>query len=72
MGEGDLPAAISALRRAVGDDGWVDAAGVAATFNAIDRIADATGIPLERGKAAKSADFRHRHNLDAWRTARTG
>ncbi len=65
-GDGDMTVAISELRRAVGDAGWVDAAGVAATFNAIDRIADATGIPLERGKAAASADFRGALNIDVW------
>lgn len=69
-GEGDMAAAISALRRAVGDAGWVDAAGVAATFNAIDRVADATGIPLEPKKAAVSADFRGALAIDAWADAR--
>ncbi len=65
-----MAAAISALRRAVGDDGWVDAAGVAATFNAIDRVADATGIPLEPRKAEVSADFRGALEIDDWAEAR--
>ncbi len=69
-GEGDMAAAISALRRTVGDAGWVDAAGVAATFNAIDRVADATGIPLEPKKAAVSADFRGELDIDAWAEGR--
>ena len=34
------------------------AAGVLAIFNAVVRVADATGIPLEEQKAAMSADFR--------------
>lgn len=46
------------VRVALGDDGVVDAAAVIASFNSIDRIADATGIPLENGKAAESEDFR--------------
>lgn len=65
-----LADAIPALRQAVGDDGWVDAAGVAATFNAIDRLADATGIPLEEKKAEISSDFREKLGLDAFRAAR--
>ena len=67
---GQLADAIANLRRAVGDDGWVDAAGVAATFNAIDRVADATGIPLEDAKAEVSADFRSAIGLDAFRDGR--
>lgn len=65
-----LAEAISALRAAVGDAGWVDAAGVAATFNAIDRLADATGIPLEDAKAEISADFRAEIGLDAFAEGR--
>ena len=59
-----------ALRQAVGDEGLVDAAGVAATFNAIDRIADATGIPLEDAKAAVSADFREALAIDSYADGR--
>lgn len=65
-----LAEGIARLRAAVGDDGWVDAAGVAATFNAIDRLADATGIPLEDKKAELSADFRKELGLDAFRADR--
>ena len=67
---GQLAAAISTLRQAVGDAGWVDAAGVAATFNAIDRVADATGIPLEPAKVDLSADLRAAIGLDAFRDGR--
>ena len=42
----------------LGPAGLVDAAAVAGLFNAIDRVADATGIPIEDDKAAESADFR--------------
>lgn len=55
-------AALSAVRaevsEAMGDPALVDTAAVAALFNAIDRIADATGIPLEPWKAEQTADFR--------------
>jgi hypothetical protein len=48
----------SRLVDAIGKDGLVDTAGICASFNAIDRIADATGIPLEDEKAAMTEDFR--------------
>jgi hypothetical protein len=53
-----------ALRAALGPPGLVDAAAVVGLFNAIDRVADATGIPLEPEKAAASADFRAALGLD--------
>ena len=54
----ELDAARRGLIAALGSAGLVDAAAVAALFNAIDRVADATGIPLEPEKAAATADFR--------------
>jgi alkylhydroperoxidase family enzyme len=48
----------SALRTPMGDAALVDAAAVAATFNAIDRIADATGIPIEDANAESTAELR--------------
>ena len=48
----------SEIRRKLGDAALCDAAGIAATFNAIDRVADATGIPIEDVKADSTADFR--------------
>ena len=56
--EAALTRARAALSEAIGPPGLVDAAGVVGLFNAIDRVADATGIPLEAEKAAASADFR--------------
>lgn len=53
-----LAAIQSEIRRRLGDAALVDAAGIAATFNAIDRVADSTGIPLEDTKAESTADFR--------------
>jgi len=52
------------LGTALGSAGLVDAAGVVGLFNAIDRVADATGIPLEAEKAATSADFRAALDFD--------
>jgi hypothetical protein len=59
---GDDDDRLSAARRAIvetmGADALVDASGITATFNAIDRVADATGTPLEETKAEESADLR--------------
>jgi len=49
--------------------GLSDAAGVVGLFNAIDRIADATGIPLDADTAAASADFRAALGLDRFSVA---
>ena len=65
-----LTSARAALHQAVGDEGLVDAAGVAATFNAIDRIADATGIPLEDAKLAPTAEFRKTLAIDSYAEGR--
>ena len=53
-----LDAARRALADAVGGEGLVDAAGVAGLFNAIDRVADATGAPLEDWKLEETEDIR--------------
>ncbi|MBV8091520.1 MAG: hypothetical protein JO139_18485, partial [Alphaproteobacteria bacterium] len=59
-----LAEARNAVQAALGPAGLVDAAAVVGLFNAIDRVADATGIPLELEKAAASADFRAALGLD--------
>lgn len=56
----------SALRTTMGDAAFVDAAAVAATFNAIDRIADATGIPIEDANAESTAELRAELGLNAF------
>ncbi len=45
--EARLERARLAVREALGDAGWHEAAAVAANFNQMDRIADATGIPID-------------------------
>jgi hypothetical protein len=62
--EAALTRARIALSEAIGPAGLADAAGVVGLFNAIDRVADATGIPLEAEKAAASADFRAALGVD--------
>lgn len=56
--EAGFAAARNRLHAEIGGAALVDAAGVLAIFNAVVRIADATGIPLEDQKAEMSADFR--------------
>jgi hypothetical protein len=46
------------LAEALGTDALVDAAAVVANFNAIDRIADATGIPIDAERIELTADLR--------------
>jgi len=60
LGEDDarLARARSAVLEKMGAAALVDAAGVAGLFNAIDRVADATGTPLEEWKAEQSEDLR--------------
>ena len=50
----------------MGDAALVDAAAIAATFNAIDRVADSTGIPIEDNKAEVTADFRAALGINAF------
>ena len=54
------------LHERLGAAALVDAAAVAGLFNAIDRVADATGIPLEDDKEEATADFRSDLGIDAF------
>ena len=60
----------SALRGSLGDAALVDAATVVGFFNAIDRVADATGIPLDPERVPQTADFRAALGLDAFAQSR--
>jgi len=68
MALGDDARALIEARRsllsALGPAALVDAAAVAGLFNAIDRVADATGTPLEDWKAEASSDFRSAIGID--------
>ena len=46
------------VREALGDSGFVDASAVIANYSALDRVADATGIPLETAKEANTVELR--------------
>lgn len=65
-----LAAVRAEIRQKLGDPALVDAAGIAATFNAIDRVADATGIPIEDAKAESTADFRAALGINQFAEAR--
>lgn len=54
------------LQQVLGSDALVDAAGVICNFNAIDRVADATGIPLDKERVGMTADFRAELGIDAF------
>ncbi len=68
--DGDgFAAARDRLHEEIGAEALVDAAGVLAIFNAVVRIADATGIPLEEQKARMSDDFRGALGIDDYPAA---
>jgi hypothetical protein len=56
------------IERAMGRDAMIDAAAVIAGFDAITRVADGSGIPLEPPKAEASADWRARLGIDDYWT----
>lgn len=58
VGDEDIAAARTALIEAVGQEGFVEAACVVAIFTGLVRTADASGIPLDEGTRAATADFR--------------
>ncbi len=66
-----LTRAREACRAAFGDAGMVDAAAVAAQFDAIDRVADATGMYLDDAALDDTADIRATLGIDAFRNAGT-
>ncbi|MDX2382221.1 MAG: hypothetical protein QNM02_20990 [Acidimicrobiia bacterium] len=61
--ESDLGVVTAAVRRTVGDDGWVEAAMTVAVFNGLVRTADASGIPLDDGVVSATADDRDQLGL---------
>jgi hypothetical protein len=67
--ERELAAARRAALAALGPEGFVAAAAVAANFERMVRIADATGIPLEAPLAAISGGLRAELGIDAFGSA---
>jgi len=56
--------ASAALTAAVGFEGTVEAAGTIAAFNGLIRVADGTGIQLDHGLDAASAEVRERTGIN--------
>jgi alkylhydroperoxidase family enzyme len=59
----------SALRALLTAEQFVDVCAVVAAFNVVDRIADATGIPLDQMMQALSADVRRELDLGRFTSA---
>jgi hypothetical protein len=51
------------LRAVLSPEGFVDVAAVIGSFNVVDRIADATGIPLDAAMLAMSQEVREQLDL---------
>jgi hypothetical protein len=69
LGE-DVPAlrkARATVRRNLGDAAFVDACAAIASFNAVVKLADATGIPIEDWKVERTRDIRRALAIDAYR-----
>jgi len=66
----DLSAARVALVARIGSEAMIDAAAVIGAFDAITRVADGTGIPLEPPKAEASAGWRASLGIDAYWAAK--
>ncbi|MBI1779464.1 MAG: hypothetical protein HYR63_29380 [Proteobacteria bacterium] len=67
---GRLDAARGNLLAGLGGEALVDASGIVGLFDAIDRVADATGIPLEEEKAQISAAYRAELGIDEFASGR--
>ena len=65
--DAELDAVRSRLCAETSPAAMVDAAAVAALFNAIDRVADSTGIPVEPEKLKASADYKERLGIRKYR-----
>ncbi len=67
--DGRLTGAREQLLQALGSAALVDAAGVVATFNAIDRVADATGTPIDEERMETTAEMRAQLGIDRFPSA---
>ena len=67
--EAALDTSRAEVRNALGPDGLVDAAAVIATFSKMDRIADATGIPLDGPMELLTQGLREEIGIDHFASA---
>lgn len=63
----NLDAARHVLRQVLTDAAFVDTCATVASFNAVVKVADGTGIPLEDQKAEKTAQLRAELGIDQLR-----
>ena len=56
--DSEVSAQRALLREQLGDAALVDAAATVASYNAVVKVADATGIPLDEETAAATNDLR--------------
>jgi alkylhydroperoxidase family enzyme len=68
-GEGDVERERRSLAQVLAPEQVVDVAAVIGSFNVVDRIADATGIPLDDMLDAPSADLRRDLGLGRFASA---
>ena len=69
-GDNAITSAREKLVRRLGPEATVDAAGVIGNFERMVRIADGTGIPLDKPMSMISADFREDVGIDEFASAR--
>ena len=62
--EAELARLRNTVLNAVGSSGLVDTAGVIGNFEMMNRIADATGMPVGRGTLKRTAEWRAHLGLD--------
>ena len=67
---GESARARAGVEASLGRAAMIDAAAVIAGFDAITRVADGSGIPLEPPKAEASADWRAQLGIDDYWTAK--
>ncbi len=67
--EARLSMARERLLKTLGPEALVDAAGIVATFNAIDRVADATGTPIDDERIEVTAEMRTQLGIDRFPSA---
>lgn len=65
--DAEFPGVRDSVRSAVGDAGFVDACATIASFNAVVKLADGTGIPLEDWKESRTRDIRDALSIGAFR-----
>ena len=66
---GELSRVRDRIHSEMGEQALIDSAALAAVFNAVVRIADATGIPLEPYKEEISVDLRRELGIDDYHAA---